>query len=337
MLNKTKSVLTISAEVENFDGKSESNENTEGKRGAAIEGMSPAKIFSKKLKHEKIGYMKMNSVLGEEAARLEHGAEVTYRKKKDKNEVLNEKLSTWMISEIQENEMNKTAIGKLSASNALHTSSFNMVPLTGATNSALIVNFDSLSSPGDLSVKRILPFDEFFNVIQSYGDNNGQDYSNNRKSVDAAQSEGFPKEKPPLLAEDCSEQYDHSITKKPAENVVQFLQKTDEQFNAYLKISEGEQLSSKLLSRLSSNLAKPKKTRRIIPLGREAMALTDSRGRASKIATKGFPNIFQEDEANVVTRDIDKIEKDIAGRLLSQGTRIFQIDTISLFFLNLGY
>jgi hypothetical protein len=322
MLNKTKSVLTISAEVENFDGKSESNENVDGKRGGAIEGMSPAKIFSKKLKHEKIGYMKMNSVLGEEAARLEHGAEVNYRKKKDKNEVLNEKLSTWMISEIQESEMNKTAIGKLSAANALHTSSFNMVPLVGATNSALIVNFDSLSSPGDLSVKRILPFDEFFNVIQSYGDYNGQDYSNNKISAEVSQGDRFPKEKPPLLAEDGNEQYDH-IAKTPAENVVQFLQKTDEQFNAYLKISEGEQLSSKLLSRLSSNLAKPKKTRRIIPLGREAMALTDSRGRASKIATKGFPNIFQEDEANIVTRDVDKIEKDIAGRLLSQGTRIF--------------
>jgi hypothetical protein len=84
-------------------------------------------------------------------------------------------------------------------------------------------------------------------------------------------------------------------------------------FNSYLKVSEGEQLSSKLLAKLSSNLSKPRKPRRLVPLGKDAICLTDSRGRQTKHASKGFQNLFKVSENP--GDSLSKVEDDIIARL----------------------
>jgi hypothetical protein len=284
----------------------------------ALQGSSPAKIFSKKLKHEKIGYMKMDSVLGEEANRLQRGEEIIFRKGRDKSDLLHDNLSSWMLREIQDTEVSKTAIGKSSSIQLSNSVAPLSQPKIDA--SAMIVNFDEITSPGDFSAKKILPFEEFFSLLQSFGGSGAPDISSqsgqNAQLSDEMESNPFADPQPmeqesPVL----------SPVRTAPENLVQHLQKTDSQFSAYLKISEGEQLSSKLLSKLSTNLTKPRNPRKIIPLGKEAMALTDSRGRASKIATKGFPNMFnhspRKSADNAMDEDVQ--EGNILTRLQSQG------------------
>lgn len=330
----------MSDDEENSQGK-ESLNSTEKAKLKESAGISPARIFSKKLKHEKMGYMENRRVLTEEAHRLDRGEEVNYKKPRDKTEILSEKLSSWMVKEIQDKEVNKTALGKSTSTGSaliLQTTLPLAAPSAAVDVSTSIMNFDKLISPGDLSPNKILPYDDFFQILQQYNhesqshspvQNNQSPYSKQYpKNADFEERSQDRKE--PLLADN------DALENPPAPaakiNLIQHLQQTDEQFNAYLKIAEGEQLSTKLLARLSSNLAKPRKARKIIPLGKEAMSLTDSRGRASKIASKGFPNIFGNTPAPPTkespqhdNKEEDLNESDILTRLLPQhrGKSIF--------------
>lgn len=305
-------------------------------------------------------------VLGEEAQRLDRAEEVNYRKPRDKSDLLSDKLSSWMVRELQEGEVNKTAIGKVSANvNAVHSS---LAPLTSSAINATITNFDTILSPSEYSVTKILPFNEFFDVIQNYqhqqqprdtntsptkegiGGKGGRTGSPKKAMI--ASDGGNPSFGGPPNGIEGLEIYSPSYQSPPRTagtsspmlntttsggiggggkiNMVQHLQQNDDQFNAYLKISQGEQLSNKLLSRLSSSLSRPRKPRRIAPLGRDAMALTDSRGKAAKIASKGFVNIFAGAKEGVNTpspkkgkdeaeEEMEEKESDILTRLQGRG------------------
>lgn len=235
-----------------------------------------------------------------------------------------------MVRELQESEVSKTAIGKVSSTQSSSFHNGSIAPLTSNTiaTSATVMNFDNLLSPSDYSVSKVMPFSDFFQVIQNYQEKQleyeravSQQQQQRREqltSPERASSKSFqsPK-KPSVIAVDDLppapsaaglEQYSPvyslqtssstgpiSLQKEASVakiNMIQHLQQTDQQFNAYLKLAEGEQFSNKLLSRLSSNLSKPRKPRRVAPLGRDAIALTDSFGRSAKIASKGFQNIF---------------------------------------------
>jgi hypothetical protein len=320
-------------------------------------------------------------VLGDEAFRLDRAEEINYAKPREKNDLLNEKLSSWMIKEIQEKEISSTAIGKATGPNqhfppnATLTSLTPIATSTYASSKAMIMNFDNILSPSGLSAKPLLPFNEFFHIIQDYSkkqeeeaaaiaaataaaeaannhrksagsrhrpppvaagggvtfsddeDNDGGDEfkslggTGGGKKKDRHQSSHIPfgglgasqslsstlpadssfhGEDPPSLVSSSPShpapptlQHQGSVgNSNKGINMMQQLSAQDDQFQAYLKISQGEQLSNKLLSRLSSNLAKPRKIRYLAPLGKGAMELKDSRGKADKNANKGFLNIF---------------------------------------------
>jgi hypothetical protein len=229
-----------------------------------------------------------------------------------------------MIQELQDHEIGKTAIGK-SNTQTLNTS---VAPLTLVGTRTTIVNFDSLLSPGQLSASKMLPFEEFYNILQ-------QNENRERHALTSSENQRRTNKNPkhsnssnkPILAESndllsTSEEmptavetnFDKITSTQPARiDLTSQLQSRDELFNSYLKVSEGEQLSTKLLAKLSSNLSKPKKPRRLVPLGKDAICLTDSRGRQTKHASKGFQNLFKVSEN--LGDMLPKVEDDIIARL----------------------
>lgn len=194
-----------------------------------------------------------------------------------------------MLNEIQKQEIMKTASGGINSNknNIGHATTLATINTAGI---ASISNVDLFANPGSYSPQKVLPFDEFYTIIKSYSETALQE----QRPSSAARHGGKLAEEDEDDKAQKGENADEDeplLAPEPA-NIVKHLMEKDKHFDAYLKMSERELPSSKLMNKLNSNITKPKKVRRTAPLGKEAVLLVDSRGKVSKLADKGFPNVF---------------------------------------------
>lgn len=245
---------------------------------------------------------------------MDFAEEEEIKKERDKSNLLEDKLSLWMLKEIQSKEVNKTGIGAM-ASPSLKTNTRNQ-PLAFAINDDVLRfgnspkrdGFANNTSANNFSPQKVVPFEEFYALLQSHSESNikasESKFNVSREILGLQSPNGGANHNSyhPVVSLDQDTSSANTAlsmieTQQESANLLKHLSDKDKRFESYLKVSENEQLSSKLLSKLStnSNLMKSKKVRRVAPLGKDAMNLTDSRGRTSKHAKKGFVNVFMVD------------------------------------------
>lgn len=264
---------------------------------------STSKLFNKLTRPEKMGFLDSSSLLREEANRFSMTETVLTRKPRDKNNILEEKISSWMLHGIQHQQIEKAA-----------TRSTTIIPndrtIWGAAAEKV------LASSSHYSPSKVLPFDEYYSLLKEVqGDEKRPPTADSVNSVDSsltnkqARGQQTTEIKPisstavggvvnSSLKDSSTLNRSSSVsieeTKPASINLIKHFTEHDKNFEAYLKVAELEQPSAKLFAKLNnSKLIKPKKIRRMAPLGRDAVQLLDSRGRASKLAMRGFVNVFR--------------------------------------------
>lgn len=278
---------------------------------------------------------------------MESGEEVQIKKPRDKSNLLEEKLSTWMLQEIQSKEANKTGVGA-TATPALKNSIRNqplaiddnvLHPVGNGKYSKSMNDFNSTLNA--YSPQKVLPFEEFYTLIQKYSTSQNLPSGDNSISQEIAGLKSPSKRNAKLTNNEYKVVQDQLLGDEDGveletgnletANLLKHLLDKDDKFDAFLKVSENEQLSSKLLTKLSNNsgLMKEKKARRIAPLGKDAINLTDSRGQASKHAKKGFRNVFKTIEVvsgnEIHTGRMNSKETDVLDRLQYDEGKVMMI------------
>lgn len=185
-----------------------------------------------------------------------------------------------MLTEVQKTQIMKASSGGISNGVVKPTLSslVDDVPPTYAT-------------PGCFSPQKILPFDEFYSLLNTVAE---EPIPKQKEAIQISPQKRQGK----LSIEDSGLQSASElrsselfITPEPI-NIVKHLMEKDKHFEAFLKMNEREQPSSKLLEKLNASILKPRRQRKVPQLGKEAVTLSDSRGQPSKMASKGFPNMF---------------------------------------------
>ncbi len=223
-------------------------------------------------------------MLGEEAAKLDSAEPYISRKSFDKNPLLDDSLSKWMLSELQKTQMMKASSGGISngTSRPLISSLVDEVP-------------QSFATPGCFSPQKMLPFDEFYSLIKNISTNDYESHGEPRvvsESPHKLQGRLSGDENLVTPAKEDTAIASSYVQLGEPINIVRHLMEKDKHFDAFLKMNEREQPSSKLLEKLNANIMKPRRQRKVAQLGKEAVTLSNSRGQPSKMASKGFHNVF---------------------------------------------
>lgn len=242
-----------------------------------------------------------------------------------------------MVNEVQSKEVIKTASGGIVSS----LSAPKISSLTGVDSSTLIAHINSLPSTASYSPSKMLPFDEFYTILQNYSmpkspDPNTKNPTKDSRGIRSPQSiyKGrFSQEEECVPDKKLEIQMELPMSSSPHQkyighveqtNIVKHIMDIDPKYESFLKISEQEQVSKKLLAKLNSNLTKPRMPRKVAPLGKEALSLTDSRGKASRMSLKGFRNVFK---ANVATESTPQTPHTDMNEY-ENGHRIIEMDVI---------
>eukprot|EP01039_Chlorochromonas_danica_P008376 gene8376-9232_t len=268
---------------------------------------SSSKLFNKLTRPEKMGFLDSSSLLREEANRFSMTETVLTRKPRDKNNILEEKISSWMLHGIQHQQIEKAA-----------TRSTTIIPNDRTIWAAAS---EKVLASSHYSPSKVLPFDEYYTLLKEVQQGDDERRPPTADSVNSVASSSTNKqargqqtvESKPITSTNTggvvnSTLKDSSTLNRSSSvsieetkpvptasiNLIKHFTEHDKNFEAYLKIAELEQPSAKLFAKLNnSKLIKPKKIRRMAPLGRDAVQLLDSRGRASKLAMRGFVNVFR--------------------------------------------
>jgi hypothetical protein len=203
-----------------------------------------------------------------------------------------------MLSEVQKTEIMKATSGGISKGSSMLAST-NLVDESPAMRPTL----------GTYSPTKMLPFDQFYSILKTVPNVEDKDLtvlrsprsprSKSRKhgklALDDRDQPVSPR-RPVDHGRSPTKSVDQStsavLSVEPI-NVVQQLMDRDKHFEAFLKINENERPSSKLMAKLNGTVSKPRRQRKLPQLGKEAVLLSDSRGNPSKLAAKGFKNVFQ--------------------------------------------
>jgi len=248
-------------------------------------------------------------VLTEEAARLESAAVHNAKPARERNNILDNEMSNWMLSSIQRHQIQKTAAGTalLTGAGLSQYPKINPSPLISEFNDS--VKYQS-SSPS-----RMMPFDQFHTMFRQYSQQRlnptspkttTEKLSKSRASRRRSMSSG--EMNPALMAAASAVNaamaaavtHPQPTTVTEPINAVKLLADFDPHFSSYMKVVNNHQLDTlspmkaktlKLNSKISS---KSQRIRKSIPLGRDAVQLVDSRGMPSKESSKGFNNVFVE-------------------------------------------
>lgn len=159
-------------------------------------------------------------------------------------------------------------------------------------------------TPGCFSPQKVLPFDEFYTLIKDCPDGNGEEKAQEKlqqsptKKVGKLSLEDNIASPNLKMTEGENGILSPLLSSPEPMNIVKHLMDKDKHFDAFLKMNEREQPSSKLLEKLNANITKPRRQRKVPQLGKEAVTLSNSRGQPSKMATKGFPNVFVPNSAD---------------------------------------
>lgn len=324
---------------------------------------SPEKAFTRKLKADKRAGQDPNMLLPDEMKRLSKGETASFRRSPERSELVQEKVTSWMVNSLQRQEVSRTAAGNPSnaGNNTGNNSSNTTAPATNETATATTTNttgkslqhhassahlptpsttagmsrsmafaldedeskdqlklIDSIEkSTADYSPNKMLPFETFYALLKQHGGidmdkpipitnvsvvggtliSKQSAYGSNRMgsmaSVEAASTANANKDsanRPDSLNSNGT--LSSQQQQQEAINIVKIVKEKDRGFESYLKVQDLEQPSAKLLARLNAAVARPKRQRRTAPLGRDAIELRDSRGKVSRLASKGFGNLF---------------------------------------------
>eukprot|EP01038_Epipyxis_sp_PR26KG_P010993 gene10993-14767_t len=172
--------------------------------------------------------------------------------------------------------------------------------------------------------QKILPFDDFYNMFKTFSENKDKEAQPEIAAKDpiatGATDDDKIKKKQGLLTDALMNTNNQMSSASPLpikpnnitittsspinnnnkvepSNAIKILMEADPQFESFLKIAGKELPVESTTAKIKSNLLKPKRVKNIPPLGRDAIYLTDSRGRISKLSNKGFTNHFKMNEA----------------------------------------
>ena len=122
-------------------------------------------------------------LLPEEAARLDKGEVSVVRKNRDKNDLLESQVSSWMLSSLQESQIAKTALGGAGAivpvpipTSLGANKNSPAAPAVGSQLSPMVQSFaqsfnmtdPNMVSNDPFSPKKMLNFDQFYQMFDEY-------------------------------------------------------------------------------------------------------------------------------------------------------------------------
>ena len=140
------------------------------------------RVFQR-IKRGKLGGADPRGLLPDEAQRLDKGEVTAVKKNRDKNDILENQVSSWMLGSLQESQIAKTALGGAGAiipvplPTSLGSSKNSpAAPSVGSQLSPLLHSFAKSVSPTNtnlvtndpFSPKRLLPFDQFYKMFDEY-------------------------------------------------------------------------------------------------------------------------------------------------------------------------
>ena len=235
------------------------------------------KIFTK-IKRGRLGGADPRTFLEEEARRLDTAMISTDKKEKDRSALFDDRVSEWMLSTLQNNQISKTSDGQASLSDSLSWQN-------GSLGNSLNVT--------TIYAQQTVPFEEFYSMFREYSTKNLQsddDVKNDAKSEVTKDEKNIA----PVVATD----------------IISQLVEEDTKFGAFLKLTNKEKLKGSNLFN-SGSTVKLRKVRTIAPLGKTAVLLMDSKGQVKKLSTQGFKNYFvdpttEEDGSSTMSRDRDE-------------------------------
>lgn len=281
----------------------------------------------------------VNQFLTDEAARLEKAEANPVKKTRDKNNILDQEMSNWMISSVQKNQIGKTASGNTTVGSTTKLSTLVLPDQDILTEFSRTVNVPA--GVTDTGNRNMLPFDDFYDMFKTYSaeahkkqeqisrapilatspdaspklgarsksrskrrlpsfsSTGSGSYSNAAADATAAVNSSRPASAQIALhVEDTNEANTTQLSTEEevtaqSTNIVKDLAELDPEFEAFLKISSSENERLEKARNTTSKMVKPKRLRTVAPLGKNAISLLDSRGKASKDAQKGFHNHFK--------------------------------------------
>ncbi len=252
----------------------------------------------------------------EEAARLEKAETNVMKKNRDKNSILDTDTSSWMVSSLQQSQITKSV--SLPAARSSKPKENLLVTEFAESMKNGVISGGIYEAPPTM-----LPFDQFYDMFKEFSDKatsqqqqqhtamqvqpspepspkqqrrrggggGGKEGGRSRHSSVLSQSDSVSAIN---TKEDTSKAEEDTLDKSvEITNVVKDMMESDPNFAAFLKVtSNGDERLLKAKNN-NSKVVQPKRLRTIAPLGKEAISLLDSRGRASKDASKGFLNHFK--------------------------------------------
>lgn len=239
------------------------------------------KMFSK-IKRGRLGGADPRAFLEDEAKKLEMATVSTDKKGKDRSVLFDEKVSEWMLSTLQNNQISKTSDGKASLSDSLSWQ-----------NDSIGNSFNVTTIP-----QQTVPFEEFYTMFREYSANNLQ--SNEDINID-------------IKTETIEEKSTNYVAPVVPTDIITQLAEDDSKFGAFLKLNNKEKLKgSNILGNASGSTIKLRRVRTIAPLGKTAVLLMDSKGQVKKLSSQGFKNYFVDpttatEEDSTMSQDDEKI------------------------------
>lgn len=263
------------SDVSSSEGKLESNNGRDIEKERFQH--QTEKMFTK-IKRGRLGGADPRTLLEEEAKRLETASISTDKKEKDRSALFDDRVSEWMLSTLQNNQISKTSDGQASLSDSLswqndsHGNSLNVTTI--------------------YAQQQTVPFEEFYSMFREYSTKNLQaddDAKNDAKSESTKDDKGY-------------------IAPVVPTDIITQLVEEDTKFGAFLKLTNKEKLKGSSLFNASGSTVKLRKVRTIAPLGKTAVLLMDSKGQVKKLSTQGFKNYFvdptaEDDGSSTMSRD----------------------------------
>lgn len=143
-------------------------------------GGAPTDRVFQRIKRGKLGGADPRSLLLDEAVRLDKGEVSALRKNRDKNDILDNQVTNWMLGSLQQNQITKTALGGAGVAPPLPSSMASKTSSQALQISPLVQNFSkslTTSTANDtnnyfpdnaMSPQKMLPFDQFYKMFDEY-------------------------------------------------------------------------------------------------------------------------------------------------------------------------
>jgi len=304
-------------EVVNPEASQASLENSVGlspaQKAKEREEKKNEKLF-KKIKANRMGWSDASVLLTEEASRLESAPVHNAKPTRERNNILVNEMSNWMLSSIQRHQIQKTAAG------AAMLTGTGLSQYPKINPSPLITEFNDSVKYQSSSPSRMMPFDQFHTMFRQYSHQRlnpaspkttteklSKSRANKRRSLNSEDMNSALLEAAAAVNAAMAGTHLQPTATHPLEpiNAVKLLADYDPQFNSYMKVAMNKldtlsPIKAKTLKLNSKISTKSQRIRKSIPLGRDAVQLVDSWGMPSKESSKGFNNVFVEREEEEV-------------------------------------